>query len=124
MSDTYNPDNRMAQPGEDDFKIERIEVEFAIPVWMTQQQQEALADLIQAIATTPMNIPVNGVHWHSDTGSKPHWNAVDAALLGKRATPGAPIGQEPTFDDSVLYLGTSARETFGEERKNYPDFEA
>ncbi|MDX1985004.1 MAG: hypothetical protein SFV51_32330 [Bryobacteraceae bacterium] len=107
---SYDPTTRIAEPGEDDYRLERIEVEFAIPVFITIDQQQRLADLIQEIATAPMNTPVNGVHWQSGGGSKPNWSRVDAALLGKTPAPDAPATGEPTFDDSVLYFETSARE--------------
>lgn len=106
----YDPAIRKAPPGEDDLKVERIEVEFAIPIFMTMDQQGRLADLIEEIARAPKNTPENGVHWQSGGGSKPQWSRFDAAFLGKRPAPDAPATGEPTFDDAVLYFETSARE--------------
>lgn len=112
---SYDPTKRLAQPGEDDYQLERIEVEFAIPVFITIGQQQRLAELVEEIARAPMNTPINGVHWQSGAGSKPNWSRADAALLGKACAPDAPDTGEPTFDDSVLYFETSAREAHDSE---------
>lgn len=106
----YDPSIRPEPPGEDDTEISKIEVDFAISVFVTPEQQHRLADLIQEICRSPKNTPVNGVHWQSGIGSKPHWSRTDAAFLGKQAEDDALDSGEPTFDDSVLHLETSARE--------------
>lgn len=106
----YEPSKRQQPPGDDDHHVERIEVEFAIPVFLTIGQQSRLADLIEEIARSPKNTPVNGVHWQSGCGSKPSWSRTDAALLGKTPAPDAPDTGEPSFDDDVLFFETSARE--------------
>lgn len=106
----YDSQIREEKPGEDDIRAERIEVEFAIPVFITGDQFLRLAKLIEEIARSPKNTPVDGVHWQSGSGAKPHWSQFDAAFLGKTVDADAPPTGEPTFDDSVLYFETSARE--------------
>ncbi len=106
----YDPSIRKAPPGEDDNLVEKIEVEFAIPVFITGEQQHRLANLLEEIARAPKNTPVNGVHWQSGVGSKPSWSQYDAAFLGKQVDPNAPPTGEPTYDDSILHFETSARE--------------
>ena len=107
---TYNPNIRQAEPGEDDSYVERIEIDFAIPVWLTPADQQELANLIQRIARSAANNPVNGVHWLFGSGAKPSYSLTDARFLGKAADPEAPFSGEPTFDSSILYFETAARE--------------
>jgi len=107
---SYDSNIRQGEPGEDDIKIEKIEVDFAIPAFISGEQMHRLANLIEEIARAPKNTPVNGVHWQSGSGSKPQWSQFDAGFLGKKVDPKAPATGEPTFDDSILYFETSARE--------------
>ena len=115
----YDPNIRLAEPGEDDLRVERIEVEFALPVFLTGKQQERLAALIQEICKAPMNTPANGLHWQSGIGSKPQWSQADALLLGKPVDPKSPATGEPKFDDAVLHFETSAREASRKELSSY-----
>lgn len=45
----------------------------------------------------------------SGYGAKPQWSQADARLLGKAVDPAAPVSGEPTFDDEVLHIETTAR---------------
>lgn len=95
----------------DAFRIQRIEVEFAIPVWLTQDQQVVVHELVKEIVEQPYNQLKGAAHWHSFTGGKLNLSRVDAALLGKTVGPNPPAdGEEPDSDDSVLVLSTSVRE--------------
>ena len=101
--------DRCAPPGADDLPVRAIEVDFAIPVYVTLDQRRRLDDLLHEIASAPANQPVEGVHWVSGCGSKPRWSQTDARLLGKDVDPAAPVAGEPTFDDEVLHFETTAR---------------
>lgn len=87
-----------------------IEVSFAVPVALTDEQQRRLTDLVSEIARA--NTPEGHVHWLMGIGSKPQLSQSDARFLGKEPDPAAPIDGEPTFDDSVLYFETYCRERF------------
>lgn len=116
----YNPHVRLDEPGEDDCVVERIEMDFAIPVYLTHRHQRMLHDLAGEICDYPPNIPLAGVHWPSGYGSKPRWSKADVRFLGKDAKqidPDAPESGEPTFDDTVLFLETSARGFVSDEER-------
>lgn len=106
---TYDPNIRQAEPGDDDSCCERIEIAFAIPVYLTPEDYRQLADFVQRIAKNPVNTPVNGVHWQSGHGAKPKWSLADQRIMGLPGDPDAPESGEPTFDDSILFFETSAR---------------
>lgn len=106
----YNPDERCAQPVEDDCKVSSVEISFAIPSYITQAQRRQLYDLIREIADAPVNTPKEGVHWLSFTGSKLNFSRIDAALLGVPSGDNPPAdGEEPIADDSILQFATYAR---------------
>lgn len=86
--------------------ISRIEVEFAAPVELTEDERHQLHALITAVVRRHQ--PACRVHWLSGYGSKPVLRCrADQALLGKPIDPSLPVGPvEPTFDDSVLYFET------------------
>lgn len=117
----YNPHVRLDEPGEDDCVVERIEMDFAIPVYLTHRHQRMLHDLAGEICDYPPNIPLAGVHWPSGYGSKPRWSKADVRFLGKDAKqidPDAPESGEPTFDDNhILFLETSARGFVSDEER-------
>lgn len=96
-------------PCDDATQLQRIEVDFAFPVFVTQEQQRSLVKLVADMADSPWNQPKNGVHWLAGIGSKPNWSRMDAVFLGKQADDGAPVSGEPTFDSSVFHLETCAR---------------
>lgn len=94
---------RQAEPADDDCRVERIEIEFAIPTYITQEQQHKLNRLLESICRAPVNTPVGGVHWLAGWGSKPIWSQTDARIFGWTTSPDAPESGEPTFDDTVLH---------------------
>jgi hypothetical protein len=49
----------------------------------------------------------------------PNFSQNDAFFLGKPVDPNAPESGEPTFDDSVFHLDTSAREAWPEELERH-----
>jgi hypothetical protein len=110
LTDAYNPENRLAAcPDPDASELASIEVEFALTVLMTQDQQRRLLELIDEITDAPWNMPAEGVHWIAGVGTKTHWSRVDSAMLGKAPESGAPLSGEPTYDDSVFHVETCAR---------------
>ncbi len=100
-------------PPPDACRFQKLEVDFELPVFMTQEQQRQLIALLEEIVRSPLNQPVGGVHWVAGIGSKPTFSAVDCAFLGKTVSEDAPAdGEEPTFDDEVFYVETCAREAY------------
>lgn len=63
------------------------------------------------------NQPDGGIHWVSGYGSKPRWSRADAAFLGKSTDPDAPETGEPTFDDEVYHVETTARDYVSEKEQ-------
>lgn len=98
---------RQADPHEDDLCVQRIEIEFAIPVYLPQAALRELDGLLSSIVRLKPNQVDGHVHWVSGHGSKPNWSQADAAFLGKTAAADAPATGEPTFDDSVYHIETS-----------------
>lgn len=101
--------DRQEEPGEDDLCVHRIEVEFAIPVYLPQGFMRDLGDLISAAVRLGQNQPVGGVHWVSGYGQKPLWSKADARFLGKTPADDAADSGEPQWDDSVYHIETYAR---------------
>lgn len=99
--------SRQAEPSLDDSLYERVEMEFAIPVYVTQEQQRLLHELFLKILENPANKPLDGVHWQHAHGPKPIWSQKDMQLLGKSADPGAAISGPPTWDEDTLYFGST-----------------
>jgi hypothetical protein len=94
--------------------IRSIEIEFALPVRLTDDETRWLERFTQVVAKR--NEPAGWVHWASGFGSKPHFNAFDCGFLGKPFDPEGPAaGEEPTFDTEVFYIETSARESYPDE---------
>lgn len=98
--------------------ISMIEVSFAIPVELTDEQEHRLADLVQEIARA--NTPAGHVHWLSETGQKAILSQADQRFLGKPIDPNAPATGEPTFDDSVLSFATFCREDYAPPSSDTP----
>lgn len=109
-------DKRENEPGPDDIKITEFRITFAVPVFISSDQQKAIHDIFDRITMDLKNQPVNGVHWLSGWGSMPQWSKIDSLFLGKPIEPGSPISGDPTFRDDVLSGDTSARE-FGTEKE-------
>lgn len=74
--------------------IQRIVIDFAIPVELTDDDQINLARIVQRIAKA--NEKPGRVHWLFGSGSKP---------LGER-------DEGMTFDDAILYFETAEREEY------------
>ena len=111
LREAYDPKDRCGECPDDDASIIRsIEIEFAIPVWMTQDQQRMVHDFVDSITNASCNQIKDGVHWMFFCGGRASFSAVDAALLGKVADPNIKNGDEPTHDDSVFVIETSARQ--------------
>lgn len=109
MSDYGIPKDcqRQAEPSLDDSLYQRIEMEFAIPVYVTREQQRLLHELFHSILDNPANKPLDGVHWQNAHGPKPIWSQTDAEKLGQTAQPGAAISGPPQWDENTLYFGST-----------------
>lgn len=94
--------------------IKKIEIEFAIPVELSDADMRMLCDFAQRLAKAHQ--PAGWVHWQSGCGSKPNFSKADARFLGKEPEPDAPERGEPTFDDSVFHIETTAREAYPNEK--------
>lgn len=98
---------RLAEPHEDDMRVQRIEIEFAIPVYLPQGFLRELDGLLSHMVRMKMNQLEGHNHWVSGCGSKPLWSQADAAFLGKTPADDAPASGEPRFDDTVYHIETS-----------------
>lgn len=107
---------RLAEPQEDDFPVQRIEIEFAIPVYLPIGFQRELDGLLTALVNMRTNQLREGVHWVSGHGAKPLWSQADARFLGKAPADDAPRTGEPRWDDTVYHIETTAR-PFGSEKE-------
>lgn len=113
----YDPMDRLEKCGDPDGSVlARIEIDFAVPIVLTQDHQRRLLTLIDEIIDAPINQPKEGLHWMSGVGSKPHWSRADCAVLSKTPEADAPATGEPTFDDSILHIESCAR-SFGSDRE-------
>lgn len=98
---------RQAEPHEDDACVQRIEIEFAIPVYLPQGALRELDGLLSSVVRMKANQLHGHAHWVSGYGSKPLWSQSDAAFLGKTPADDAPASGEPRFDESVYYIETT-----------------
>jgi hypothetical protein len=107
----HTPDltKRLAEPADGDQPVASFEMQFGTTTWITPGQMRRLYELFDEVVSSPVNQPVDGVHWLSGSGSKPHFSKADAAFLGKPVAPDAPDSGEPTFDNSVLFFESTAR---------------
>lgn len=105
--------DRCAPSAEDDCELNRIEINFAIPTYLSQSQQGRLIALLTEVVNDPKNAPKEGLHWLGFIGGKTSFSVVDNALLQRRRYPGDPEppadGEEPTTKDDVLCLETTCR---------------
>lgn len=98
---------------EDGIVISKIEVSFARPVELTQNEMQEIHAIVGEAARrteTP-----EFVHWAAGTGSKPNWSKTDCAIFGYQPTADSPESGEPTFDDSVYFIETATRERYDTE---------
>ena len=94
--------DRCAKCPDDDASLLRaMEFNFAAPVFVTQDQQRRIHELLDEIVRQPWNQFVEGVHWLAEWGAKPHWNEP----------------HEPMFDSSVLTGSSCAREFVSEKER-------
>ncbi len=94
--------------------IRKIEIAFALPVELTDEEMRKLCDFVQRIAKRHQ--PEGMVHWQSGCGSKPIFSQTDAMFLGKAVDPNAPASGEPTWDDEIFHIDTFAREIYPGEK--------
>lgn len=89
--------------------IDRIEIDFATPVELTEAEAFQLHQLVRFIAERHQ--PPGCVHWLSEHGHKMNLQCqADQEFLGKPIDLSLPRGPvEPTFDDTILYFGTCVR---------------
>lgn len=107
-------------PTPDYTPLKSIEIVFGAPVYLHRRDERILCELIDSIVKRPYNQFVEGVHWVSEVGSKPNWSVRDAILLGRDPGPEAARpedGGEPTFDDGVLQITTTARPFVSEKER-------
>lgn len=93
--------------------IRRIEVDFAIPVELTDREMQQLCAIVNNAARRTETAEI--VHWRAGCGSKPHFSQADALFLGKEADADAPESGEPTWDNEVFYVETHSRERYDTE---------
>lgn len=87
--------------------IRKIEIEFAIPVELEDEEMRELDALVQRVAKR--HEPEGHVHWCSGQGQKPLLSKADARFLKKEPRPDAPETGEPEWDPDILYIETSCR---------------
>lgn len=107
------PENEHCEP----FQITTFEVRFAIPVWITAEDQDRFVKTFEAIIRAPYNQLKDGPHWLAGCGSKPNWSQVDSMFMGKPVDPNAPETGEPTFDDETYFMESEARDFVSEEER-------
>jgi len=90
--------------------IRKIEVDFALPVELTDDEMRGLCDIVQQVAKRHQ--PEGMVHWQFGCGSKPVFSQADSLFLGKPIDDSAPESGEPTYNDEVFYIETAARESY------------
>lgn len=88
--------------------IHKIEIDFALPVELTVDEQQALDRLIGKICDR--ECPQGWAFWPAGCGSKPLFSQADQRFLGHPVDPKAPETGEPTWDDSVYHVECAARE--------------
>lgn len=93
--------------------ITRIEIDFALPVELTTNEQMALDKVIGHICNR--TCPEGWAFWPAGYGNKPHFSKADARFLGVPVDSDAPESGEPTWDDSIYYIECAARELHPEE---------
>jgi hypothetical protein len=96
-------------------EISRIEIDFAVPVKLSDEDQKTLFMLAGKLARA--NAPEGCVHWASGCGSKPQFSRADGRFLGKEVADDAPEDGEPTWDDTVFHIETCCRERYENEKE-------
>ena len=93
--------------------IHRIEIDFALPVELTDKEMSALHGLVDHICRR--ECPEGWAFWAAGAGSKPNFSQADSRFLGKRVDPKAPPKGEPTWDDTVYSIDCAARQLYPHE---------
>jgi len=119
----YRPEERQGEcVDKDACQVSTVEMCFAIPVFVTQDQQRRLHELMDEIVRAPCNQPVGGVHWPSFVGGRMRWSARDKAVFGDslpgEVDPSLKPGEEPESDDDVLCMATTARAYVSREERD------
>ncbi len=105
-----NLDERCAAPDKDAVLVRRIEINFDLPSYLSQQHIRKLYELVGAIVDEPANEPKEGLHWLSFTGSKLNFSRADAMLLGGAVGEDPPAdGEEPEVVPDVVCFNTAVR---------------
>jgi hypothetical protein len=94
-------------------KVSGIEVNFARPVELTDNQRRSIHAVVGEAARKTETFEF--VHWAAGTGCKPNWSKTDCAILGMTLTADSPERGEPAWDDSVFYIETATRERYASE---------
>lgn len=102
-------------PDKDAKRRSKIEIDFAVPVFVTHEQSQRLLEFLDEIVKAEWNQRPGVDHWLLGWGDKPQWSKMDALLLGRKAEPGAPFFGEPEFDEAVFYVETGAKSVDEEE---------
>jgi hypothetical protein len=68
--------------------IRRIEVDFALPVELTDKEMQQICEIVNNAARRTETEEI--VHWQSGCGSRPKFSKADALFLGKEADDDAP----------------------------------
>ena len=93
--------------------INRIQIDFQIPVELNDRDMRALNALVTRICDG--NCPSGWVFWPAGFGALPNFSKTDAAFLGKETDQDAPATGEPTFDETVYAIDCVARDAYPEE---------
>ena len=93
--------------------VKKIEVNFAIPVELTQAEMQLIDTIANDAARRTETDKV--VHWAAGCGDKPNWSKTDCAIFGYEPTPDSPESGEPTFDSTIFCVETFARERYESE---------
>lgn len=115
---TMTEDKRRGDPPDGRPPINQIEISFAVPVFLSVEQNRRLHHLLDEIVRAPHNQPDGCVHWVSSYGSKPTWSQADARFLGKPVDPNVPETGEPEFNDEIYSIETCFRPFASERERN------
>ncbi len=105
--------------------LRSIEIHFAMPVTMSQEQQARIAQVFTELVQADYNQPEVGAHWISFVGGRMNYSAVDRAFLAgsslglgssSNAAP-PPDGAEPECDDSAFVMETAVHDRPPREKK-------
>jgi hypothetical protein len=94
--------------------ISKIEIEFACPVQLSNDDQKQLFTLASRLARAHQ--PEGMVHWASGCGAKPNFSKADGRFLGVEVADDAPEDGEPTWDDEVFHISTTCRQRYEGEK--------